>query len=305
MFKKMSKKTKQIIAGTSVTIFSLLALTLGAFAWFASSFSFSENDVEFQVTALGDCSLENVKLYKFIYPDSLVGDDYDYLSPEDGHVDKYDFNEDYERFGYFEDQAQTIWVSVEEMNLYDPIQLIISSSTTLRDLNCNAIYEITLTSSTFSNCVIDANALLRTDKTAGTNEIYLSDCVDFDVYSTADLADDNPLFYDSVSGQYNKYYPSYKNNLSDNEKVYHKISYLSSLVASNAHSHFYGTNPKNDVISLSHRSLSFDNNGKLTIYINANYAPSELNQYMREIYSTNIQAIYDFSFEILCVKDNA
>ncbi len=299
---KMNSKTKKIIAATSVTIFSLLTLTLGAFAWFASSLSHIQNDIDFQVTSLGDCSLADIELYKFIYPVNAVTGDYDYLDPEHGHVNKYEFNDTYEHFGYYDDVAQTHWVNVTEMNIYDPIQLIISTGT-LRDLHCNAIYEIALHSSSFRNATVDVSSLLRTDKIPGQHEILLSDCVDFDLYSAVDLSDTNPLFYDSETGQYNKYYPSYKNVLTDNEKVFHKIAYLSSLEAS--HPHFYGTNPKASSINIAHRSLTFDNNGDLLIYINANYAPSELEQYMKDIYSNNIRAIYDFSFEILCIKEEA
>ena len=41
-----------------------------------------------------------------------------------------------------------------------------------------------------------------------------------------------------------------------------------------------------------------DSNGDFTIYINANYAPKKLEHYAKILYLHDIEALYDFTFEI-------
>ena len=93
------------------------------------------------------------------------------------------------------------------------------------------------------------------------------------------------------------YYPSYKTSgLTADEEIYYKFSYISSLEAS--HSNFYSSNPKPNTISLARNQVvQFANINDLnTIYINVNYAASQADVYIREIYNT-IRAIYDFVFD--------
>lgn len=301
--KRLDAKTKKIIAATSVTIFSLLALTLGTFAWFASSLVAQTTNDEFQVVITGGCKIESINLYKFIYPKSTIGDGYDYLKPQLGRVDKYAFSEEYRKFGYYD--VYDNWISVEEMNIYDPIEMLISQDKSLKEMNCNAIYEVTLSYTENTEVNFDIDVVLDTTKTAQEGQILLSDCVDFDMFYSSDLRDNNPLFYDESTGLYNKYYPSYKSVLStDNEKDFHKLSYLSSLIASNAHTHFYGKTPKDESLDLDSRTITFDEEGKAKVYINANYAPSELAQYSKDIYLNNIYAIYDFGFMLTVTEAN-
>ena len=300
--KRLDRKSLKIISAVSVTIFSLLVLTMGVFAWFSSAIITSKQAEEFEVTTVGDCTLATVKLYKFIYPDSAVTDGYDYLRPEDGTVNKYDYNEEQQHFGYYD--TNNNWVSVSAMNVFDPIELIISRDKTLKDMNCNVIYEVKF-SSTIAHPVMDLISKLRTDVVVTTNEMLLSDCVDFDVYFPSDLSDTNPLFLNSQTGQYDKYYPSYKNNLSSTEKDYYKISYLSSLVGENNHVNFYSTNPKANEITLKHTNLTLDSQGYCTLYINANYAPKKLMHLAKVLYLHDIEAIYDFSFEINLAEANS
>lgn len=299
--KGSKRNSLKIVSAVSITIFSLLSLTLGIFAWFASVLSASSTTDVFEVKTIGDCNLADVKLYKFVYPNSAIHDGYDYLRPQDGTVNKYDFNKDEEHFGYYD--IHDNWVNVSAMNTYDPVELIISNEKTLRDLNCNAIYEISFTSTSYDACVMQLNALLRNDVIPGQNQILLSDCVDFDVYFPSDLSDSNPLFYNESTGEYDKYYPTYKDNLSRIEKDYYKISYLSSLVAENAHPNFYSTNPKPENLELYNNSIML-NNHEFKIYINANYAPKRLEQYAKTLYLHNIYALYDFGFEISLAKDS-
>ena len=294
--KKPKKNSLKLVSMVSLLIFSLFALGLGAFAWFTSTLQSTLGSEDFSVTTAGDCELVSAKLYKFIYPDSEIGEGYDYLRPQEGTVSKYDFNEEQNHFGYYDEHS--VWVNVYSMNIFDPVEMIISRTSTLRDLHCNAIYEVTIHSGAFDTTTLNVNALLKTGITLNTNEMLLSDCVDFDVYFDADLSDTNPLFYDEESGNYDKYYPTYKDTLSALEKDYHKISYLSSLVAQNAHKNFYSTNPKSSSIQLKQSEIAMDSSGNFKIYINANYAPKQLESLSRDLYLNNIQAIYDFGFEI-------
>ena len=93
------------------------------------------------------------------------------------------------------------------------------------------------------------------------------------------------------------YYPSYKSSgFSTDEEIYYKFSYISSL--ENSHSNFYSSNPKpNNIEIVTDKALEFANTSdERTVYINVNYAPSQTDVYIREIYNT-IRAIYDFIFD--------
>ena len=129
--KKPKKNSLKLVSMVSLLIFSLFALGLGAFAWFTSTLQSALGSEDFSVTTTGDCELVSAKLYKFIYPDSLVGEGYDYLRPQDGTVNKYDFNEEQNHFGYYDEH--NVWVNVYSMNIFDPVEMIISRTSTLRD----------------------------------------------------------------------------------------------------------------------------------------------------------------------------
>ena len=93
------------------------------------------------------------------------------------------------------------------------------------------------------------------------------------------------------------YYPSYKtSSFSAVEEKYYKLSYLSSIVTS--HGNFYSTNPKPTSIAIDrdHVSTFATPSDEIKIFINVNYAPSQADVYIREIYNT-IRAICDFVFD--------
>ena len=91
------------------------------------------------------------------------------------------------------------------------------------------------------------------------------------------------------------YYPSYKSaNLNATDKLYYKISFLSSLETN--HNNFYGTNPKPSQIEVERDHLVEFYGEEVKVYINMNYAPSKADVYMKEIYN-QIRAIYDFTFD--------
>ena len=152
-------------------------------------------------------------------------------------------------------------------------------------MNCNAIYEVTFTSSELVNALLDLQSIRLTAKSKASNEIFLTDCVDFDVFYESDLSDSNPLYTDGVDNKL--YYPSYIDKatpLSESEEVYYKLSYLSNLISEDplqSHSNFYSSNPKPDDIDLAiDDSVTFTSE-TVTIYINVNYAPTELEQYYK------------------------
>ena len=78
-----------------------------------------------------------------------------------------------------------------------------------------------------------------------------------------------------------------------NEKLYYQASYLSSL--RNSHPHFYGGQSIPDSINL----VSGDNvtffNGQLTVYVNVNFAPSQLTRFQNNVYGGDINAICDYA----------
>lgn len=301
--KRFPRLNLKLISATAVTIFSLFVLSFGVYAWFATRLAGATTSEDFNVTMIGDCTLGSVKMYKFNYYKTIDGsgrETIDYLYPENGSVSKYDYSDVHGHFGYTEDGD---WHNVSAMNVYDPVELMISSSNSLLEMHCNVIYEITFSSS-FVNPNMKLAANLYEDIVAGRNQILLSSCIDFDVYFASDLADDNPLFYNSTSGQYDVYDPGYKASYNDVEKTYYKISYLSSLVNEGEHTNFYSSNPQPDTITLKNTGISMNNEGEFTVYINANYAPSELSKYSKKIYENNITARYNFGFEIILAQEN-
>lgn len=99
----------------------------------------------------------------------------------------------------------------------------------------------------------------------------------------------------------NVYSPSYKPNLTtDDEGIFYKTSYLSSRVSE--HKHFYASNGHSaqTIIDLNDGQTFTVNqsNEKFKVYININYAPSQLESYYSQIKSPNdiIKAVYDFIF---------
>ena len=67
--KKPSKSTLKLVSVVSLLIFSLLAVSIGVYAWFSSSLVNALGSDDFEVITVGDCDLVSAKLIKFIYPD--------------------------------------------------------------------------------------------------------------------------------------------------------------------------------------------------------------------------------------------
>ena len=359
----MKKKTFarfKIVAATMVAVFSLFSAVVGTYAWFNSSSSVTVTGGNFEVYVAGSCELDNVRLIKFDYGTTTYGsfETIDWLTPETGHVNSYDYDHDLHSFG------------VDAMNPYDPVDRVVRG-TSLKDLNCNAVYEVTFTSNDSGTTYFELSSTIFSVIKDNVQDILLSDCVDIDIFYEDDLLDNNPLFIveddDGTTSvnEYNDlvYYPSYKlstnnkyytwNGSSWNQtdeaptgggytdrgtinypeylpetpstgdyyhvlktplvlgddaseiadaKLYYKISYLSSLKAANAHSHFYGNPKSNSIDIVEDEAITFTEGVPVKFYINVNYAPSIADTFMRDIYLNDITAKYDYSFKFEFLK---
>lgn len=306
--KMLKSKTLKIIAGTTITVFSLFSCVIAAVAWFAFAKQAKAQGETFRVVANGNgYDIGDINLYKFNYGERTVGSGeneftmIDYLTPYTGNVGKYLYDKNRHQFG---ETVESVWEPVTVMNIFDPIDLIIQSHE-LIDLNCNAIYEVTLSSTAFTNCYFGLDAYRLTEKTKLASEIFLSECVDFDVYTEADLADGPSGHFPNGNEYYPSYYSRLDHELTDEETIFYKIAYLSSLtkqeLSTNDHAHFYGQQEMPETIPVTrNRPITFQGENErkeLKVYINVNYAVSELNKYATSIYSRNIHAVFDYAFE--------
>ena len=214
--KTISKKTKNrltVIGATSVTIFSLASLFTGTYSWFMSNRRVEIETDSFAVTTLGSATLESLELIKFDYHYDTIEDMkiYDYLTPANGAVNKYYYNEEYaEGNGSFGKDDNGTFVPIDNiMNVYDPFDRIIRGGE-LISLNCNVIYVATFTS-TLKNTYLQLIAERLLDKETGNNEILLSDCTDIDVYFESDLEYTGDTYSSSSTYEVNSFtlYNSY------------------------------------------------------------------------------------------------
>ena len=308
---KAKKTNLKIIAACSVAIFSLATLFGGSYAWFTLVMSQQIENDNFAVVNNGHCELFAANLIKFDYATAVYGSgEYeftaiDYLNPENGEVNMYGFDKERNSFGYIDEDSQ--WVPVDAMNVYDPIESIIFGSE-LKDLNCNAVYEFTVTADDFDDALLNSTIVKLMDKIKEDDELFLTSCVNFDLFTVADLSDDNPAFHveDDPSTpedeSYKPYYPSYipkTQTLTENEEIYYRSSFLASVATS--HPHFYGGSAEAIALSTD-KDVTFNYDSTLgtkvlKFYVNVDYAPSELEYTQSKIYLGNIKAVYDFMFE--------
>ena len=309
---KMRKNRKnqfKIIAACSVAIFSLASMIGGAYSWFTLVLKQAAETAPFVVVNTGFCDLYSVELIKFDYRTLTYGsgaDEFtvvDYLNPQYGAVNNYLFNTETGTFGYEDNEHN--WQNVSTMNTYDPVDLIFYGDD-LINLNCNAVYQFTISSPQYTTINLNASVAKALDKVKESNELFLSSCVDYDVFTIDDLDDENPLFIEDEDTKL--YYPSYKNkntSLTANESIYYKISYLSSLKAT--HAHFYGSN-ENEISICGSTPVEFvydsvQDMNFLTFYVNVNYATDVLASEMTRIYQGDIRAVYDFMFKFFFFGD--
>ena len=299
-----------LVAAGTVAIFSLGAAVGGAFAWFSMSIQTSMVASQFAVVNSGVCDLEGIELYKFNYHKETYGTGeneftaIDYLNPETGSVGHYNYNETEGSFGY---EEASEWQEVSVMNTYDPVELKLFASN-LRDLHCNAIYKFVLSSPDLTDVSFSATVNKLTEKIKEEDELFLTTCVDFDIFYDVDLLDTNPKFIEEDDPETpedesdtKKYYPSYIDKstaLSAEQEVYYKVSYLSSLESS--HQHFYGgSSTELSLDTEKPLSFTYDSTAQkyfLSVYVNVNYSPDQLEYAQNLIYLGDIKAIYDFMF---------
>ena len=294
--KTTGKKNFRLVAAVSVAIFSLLAVIGGSYSWFTIQVQTSINPSSFTVVNVGTCDLYSIELYKFNYTQHQFGTEVvtDYSAPETGTVDEYTFDKTRNQFGYLDESSN--WHSVSLMNTYDPVSLTLTGGD-VSSLNCNSIYKFTISTNNMSDVRLNCVVQKILDRVKQEDEIFLSTCADFDLFFESDLLDSNPAY---TSGDDHKmYYPDYidkSETLSANKELYYKLSYLSSLKSS--HANLYNTN-ENTLISEKSLSFTYDSESGLsfiTLYVNVNYAPSQLEDTMYRIYQSSIRAVCDFGF---------
>lgn len=206
------KKVLTIIAGSTVTFFSLCSCVIAAIAWFSFAHQAQAEGETFKVITSGDggAEIKEINLIKFNYNIETIGTGEnaftitDYFRPVNGSVDKYlydevAFNKQYNQYIQDGETGEWAWTfntinpGVSMMNLYDPVDLVVMNER-LIDLNCNAVFEVCVASASFTgSCYLQLDGIFD-PKTISQGEISLTDCADFDVYSPEDLSNSNPLF---------------------------------------------------------------------------------------------------------------
>ena len=278
-----------LAVSTTLLVLSLTAFFTGSFAWFANNRTAEVSGMHFTVES-ESISISSVTLYKFDYP--IVNGEIDYLAPQNGEVNTYSYYGTPERraFGKVVHNDQTgedEWVPVSTMNLYDPLNGYITQRG-LWGLNSNAIFKIVIHAEEGQGQVtINFHASVISGLPKQENDIWLSDCVDFDLYLPSDLEGEFPADY------YPTYYLGDEAPSEEPDLTYYKISYLSKMEQS--HSHFYTQSGKETTISLGTENLTFVD-GNATVYVNVNYAPSQLSRFENIITpEERIRAVYDYS----------
>ena len=171
---KKSKRALFLFLQTAFVIFGLAGAFVGTYAWFTSNTTV-ENKADFFTVMNDSISIDSVTLTKFNY--RKLGEVTDYLTPSYGTVGTYDYDETDKRF---EDGGVEV-----VMNRFDPIRMELGD--TLRDQYCNAVYKVTVVSDyPTSPLKIFANHVAMVK--VNDSDIFLTDCLDFDVYTSEEVA---------------------------------------------------------------------------------------------------------------------
>ena len=198
--RNLPRKTTVLIAvNTMFLVFALASGFSGTIAWFLSQQSVDTTAGDFKVVSLeGDCELVSIELVKFDYFKTVYNegapDEFtviDYIRPETGSVNRYEYNDSEDSFGFFDEET---WKEVSIMNTYDPIEMIISGDG-LRDLNCNAIYEIVVESENLDLAYINAAVSKISEKAKEEDDLFFTTCTNFDIFFEGDLSLSTPLYY--------------------------------------------------------------------------------------------------------------
>lgn len=281
---------KQVVCSLFVFIASATALAASSLAWFSTSRQASVSGATFAVANTDSNELIGLNVYKFVYPSVSIGDDdsyVDYLSPQNGEVQKYTYNEELGKFGVFENDL------FEErnanMNVYDPVDYLINHSP-LISMNTNVIYECKI-KFTGGSAKLKVDTLLRTVD-IGEKEIKASSCLDFNILLEGDLTSE--LLEDDG---HKNYYPSYmqqSKTMTEDEAVYHKLSYLSFL-ESTTHMNFFSDDSLEE-FTLYNGDCDVDENMVTTVYINVNYNMQVLTSFVDAVRLDKLTVVDDYIF---------
>ena len=337
---------KTIIPGSGIEMVDYLTPSTG---------SVNRYDYNYNTRAFGSYGA-GTKYYKWDGSDWVILNE----APENGYKGTVDSPDDLVELTPDENDYYTVtnasWSGVQTTNPYDPVERVVRNAS-LKDMNCNAILEISLESATSVTLNLLLKGILFQIDDLGNDKL-LSDYVDIDLFMDSNLADNNASFIqqdDNGTALVNEYddklyYPSYKfetngkyyqwdgsewqktagepgsgqnkgtvkyesclpespvsgdyyqvlktpSVLTEEEEIYYKISYLSSLIATNAHKHFYGNPKQSDITIASINNISFPAGTPVTFYININYAPSKADTLMDQIYSSTLKARSDYYFD--------
>lgn len=280
--------SRKVACSFFVLLASAAALATSTFAWFSSNREASVSGATFAVATTDSNELIGLNIYKFVYPTVTIGDDSytDYLSPQNGEVNKYTYNPTQMKFGVFENGE--FFEKDASMNVYDPVDYLINHSTLL-SMNTNVIYECKIKFSG-GDPRLKIDAMVR-DITTRAKEIKASSCLDFNVLFETDLS--SSLLEDEGI---KKYYPSYMGQshvMEEDEEVYHKLSYLSSL-NSTEHKNFFSDD--SNEITLYNDLVDVDDEMTTTVYINVNYNINKLSTFVDEVRLENLMVIEDYLF---------
>lgn len=190
----MAKRNRgKILVATTATIFTLATSFVATIAWFSTNQNVTASGLQIKLEAPESVEVE-VKLIRYVYGTIRLSEEKvieDYLRPENGEVRRFDYNSEAATpsFGYYDNEDR--WISVPDMNRYDPIEKVIKgNSFDLRDLNCNAIYEITFRSSVLSGSKSISVSSFRDPIDSHDTTNHLSKWLDFDVFGIDDLSFD-------------------------------------------------------------------------------------------------------------------
>ena len=296
--KRLTKKQAvRIVAAASVGAFSIFAFAFGAYAWFAASYASSIINDPYEVVKIsGGFGIDEISLIKFEYPISDLTHDRDYSDGEGGRVVRYTLKDD-----VFEDEDGN---TTDRLTTYDPAEKIIyGDSFSLFNTNCAALYEITVKADEYGEYKLGIDGIIKKKKEKRTpRDLFLSDVADFCVFHTSDIL--TPIGIDpSTEKPY--YYPTYieyddpSTDMSELENLYYRLSYQQSIKG-DALSHFYPgeDESKQSTINLeSNIPVTFsEGSNSYTIYICVNYAPDQLTDSYRDIYESDITAVFDYYF---------
>lgn len=298
--KGLKNNTLKIVAATTVVIFTLFTTVFATFAWFSAALVNKMDTDDYEVCRISSgSSIQEVNLIKFEYPINASTNTRDYTRGKDGEVRKYTLVD-----GVFTDQLGN---TTTVLTTYDPAEkIVLGESYSLFNSNCQAFYEITLTTENLGTYTLSADAAVNLGATKeNPKDIFLSDCVDFTFFTVSDINNaiginpntEKPYFYPTYI-DYNSVDPS--GDMNELENIYYRLAYQATSKDPSELAHFYPVEENESKVNETNVSngttVTFTElNPTYKLYIGVNYAPSELSQYYKDIYLSDINAIYDYT----------